>query len=510
LIIFDTNAVNLLPPDGLRADIIRKLRRSPHHRVAVPWMVLEELAAHQAQHYPVKHQAVVNTLEKLRDILPWEPESSLEPLDLERFLDHWREVYGEIFEVIDTSDGAIRRGFQREAMALPPAKRAKDHSEGGRDAAIWFSVLEFLEQNPGQHVYLVTNNSKDFGDWTGFPYPMDEDIRGMEDRITLLQDFDQVVSRFTKEVSGTDAEAAALELLKSPSVRDGVAQAAGGLSTLTGFAGLGDGTVVEQWYAWCEEPAVELLSVAHVTGHEIEGDVWYTAQARWLLYGLAVDEMEALCGPIACVWEMKVLFSTHDDGTPTLLTSAEPSPPDTSDESCMEVLRALKKRVAGIATRAKRNLMAAQTPLERKVSDQVIPALADLDLSALRLAQDAAARHAAIMNGPAQRLAQQIAANQKLINGPGVRFARKMAAHSAALQAAANTPGLRLAQQLAASMPKLDIAAQIPNIDLAAASQQASGGEAAIEGEERPEALEPEEAPEPQPDESAADGGSVE
>ncbi|MFF3735577.1 hypothetical protein ACFYXM_36285 [Streptomyces sp. NPDC002476] len=71
MIIFDTNAVNLLPHDGPRADIIRKLRQSGHHRVAVPRMVLEEMAAHRAKHYPAKYQAIVNTLDKLRDALPW-------------------------------------------------------------------------------------------------------------------------------------------------------------------------------------------------------------------------------------------------------------------------------------------------------------------------------------------------------------------------------------------------------------------------------------------------------
>ncbi|MEW1725011.1 PIN domain-containing protein [Streptomyces sp. NPDC093109] len=480
MIIFDTNAVNLLSPDGARADIIRKLRQSGHHRVAVPWMVLEEMAAHKAHLYPVKHQAVLNTLEKLRDILPWEPESSLEPLDLERFLDHWRKVYGEIFEVIETSNGVIRRAFQREAMAQLPAKRGKDHSEGGRDAAIWFSVLEFLEQNPDQHVHFVTNNSKDFSDGTSYPYPLNEDIRGLEHRLTLLQDFDQVVSQFTEAVSGKDAEAAALELLKSPSVREGVAQAAAGLSTLTGFAGLGDGTAVEQWYAWCEEPEIELLSVTDVTGHRIEDDVWYTAKARWLLYGLAVDEMESLSGHIACVWETKVLFSTRNDETPTLLALDEPSPPDTGDESCMEILRGLKKRVAGIAAGAKRSLLAVQTPPAGLGTDQLPPLLAKLDLASLRLAQDAA-RAAALMNGPAQRLARQIAANQKLIDGPGLRFARQMAAHSAALQAAANSPGLRLAQQAAASMAKLDIAASIPQIGVPVVTQPTSGGAAVAE-----------------------------
>ncbi|MEV0912488.1 hypothetical protein [Streptomyces hokutonensis] len=77
-------------PSVLATRAIRKLRQSKHHKVAVPWMVLEEMAAHQAHLYPVKHQSVLNTLEKLRDILPWELESSLEPLDLERYLDHWR------------------------------------------------------------------------------------------------------------------------------------------------------------------------------------------------------------------------------------------------------------------------------------------------------------------------------------------------------------------------------------------------------------------------------------
>lgn len=235
MIIFDTNAVNLLSPESPRADLIRKLRQSQHHRVAVPWMVLEEMAAHQARYYPDKHQAVLNTLAKLDAYLPWKPESSLEPLNLERLLDHWRDAYREIFEVIETSDAAIRRAFQREAMALPPTKRAKDHSEGGRDAAIWFSVLEFLEQNPDEHVWFVTDNSDDFGDGATYKYPMDEDIRGLEDRLHRLENFDQVVSRFTTEVSGADAEAAAAELLKSVAVRDRVAQTAMDLSSLTGF-----------------------------------------------------------------------------------------------------------------------------------------------------------------------------------------------------------------------------------------------------------------------------------
>jgi hypothetical protein len=516
LIIFDTNAVNHLPPSSPRADLIRKLRQSKHHRVAVPWMVLEEMAAHQARLYPDKYHAVLNSLAKLRAYLPWEPESLLEPLDLERLLDHWRDAYRDIFEVIETGDAAIRRGFQREAMALPPAKRVKDHSEGGRDAAIWFSVLEFLEQNPDEHVWFVTNNSSDFGDGSAFRYPMNEDIRGLEHRLTLLKDFDQVVSHFTKEVSGADAEAAAAELLKSSSVRDRVAQTAMDLSSLTGFVGLGDGETAEEWYAWLAQPEVELLSVTDVTGHEIESDVWYTANAQWLLYGPAVDEVEAPVGYIACVWSMKVLFSARDDEAPTLLTSEEPSPPDTGDESCMRILQALKKRVADIVAGAKRRALSVQTPTQRLIAEQLAPSLAKLDTATNQLALQAAARQAALINGPAERLARQMAAQMKLldtpgqrlaqqaadqlklINTPAQRLARKMVADQLAL---IDNPVHRLAQQIADSMPKLDIAANL---------HQPSGRDEAVdEGVERPDSLDTPEAHAAETDDRPTDDGHV-
>ncbi|MGW6015817.1 PIN domain-containing protein [Streptomyces sp. NPDC055210] len=466
MIIFDTNAVNLLPPEGPRADIIRKLRQSRHHRVAVPWMVLEEMVAHQTHLYPVKHQAVLNTLEKLRDILPWEPEHSLEPLDLERFLDHWRKVYGEIFEVIETSDGVIRRAFQREAMALLPAKRNKDHSEGGRDAAIWFSVLEFLEQNPEQHVHFVTNNSSDFSDGTNYPYPLNEDIRGMEHRLTLLQNFDQVVSQFTKEVSGADAEAAAGELLRSLAVRERVSQTAVEvLSSPTGFAGLGATGVGVEWREWLASPEVDLVSVTEVTGHEIEGDVWYTARASWLLYGLALNGGETSARYIACMWHMKVLFSTTEGNeTPTLLATEEPSPPDAADEPCMKILQGLKKRVTGVSADMKQNLLAAQSSAERVVSEHLPPSMRKLDLATnqlgRKLAADQAAMQAMFDNNPVQKLARKLAADQAAMqamfdNNPVQKLARKLAADRAAMQAMfGNNP----VQKLADSTPKLDIA----------------------------------------------------
>ncbi|MEU0061636.1 hypothetical protein [Streptomyces sp. NPDC006334] len=189
---------------------------------------------------------------------------------------------------------------------------------------------------------------------------MNEDIRGLEDRLTLLKDFDQVVSHFTKEVSGAAAEAAAAELLKSSSVRDRVAQTAMDISSLTGFVGLGDGETTEECYAWLAQPEVELLSVTDVTGHEL------ALQA-------AARQAALINGPVQ------------------------------------------------------------------------------------RLAQQMAAELERI-DTLAQRLAQQAAEHLKLVNTPAQRLARKMVADQLAV---IDNPVQRLAQQVAASMPKLDIAADL-------------------------------------------------
>ncbi|MGO4856271.1 PIN domain-containing protein [Arthrobacter sp. 2MCAF14] len=467
MIIFDTNAVNLLPPNGPRADIIRKLRESGHHRVAVPWMVLEEMAAHKAVFYLDRHRSAVTVLQKLQDVLPWELESSLEPLDLERLLNHWRDAYREIFEVIDTSGEIARSALAREAMALPPAKRDRDRSEGARDVAIWFSILEFLKENPEENICFVTNNTDDFGDGTAYAYPMDEDLRGLEGRLTRLADFNQVVSQFTKEVSGKDAEAVG-DLLRSFPIQSRLAQTAVEiLSSPTGFAGMSATDVVVQWRSWMTSPEAELLSVMDVVGHEIEGDIWYTANARWLLYGVATDGNDTQS--IACVWEVKVLFSaSEEDQTPTLLTPGEPSLPDMADERCAEALKRLKERAADVARRTLANLSANSSAAGSYLAQQMAASMPKLDIAGLMGTANLAQQMAAAMPKfdiagllPSVNLAQQIAAAMPKYDIAGLigtaNLAQQMAASMPKLDIAGLLPSVNLAQQLAASMPKYDV-----------------------------------------------------
>ncbi|MEN8655544.1 PIN domain-containing protein [Streptomyces sp. 21So2-11] len=388
MIIFDTNAVNLLSAEGPVADIVRKLRASGRHRVAVPWMVMEEMAAHQAQLYPVKHQSAVRVLEKLNDELPWELKSSLEPLDTERLLDHWRSTYRKIFEVIETSGDAARRALSRETMGLKPAKPRQPGKEespkGARDVAIWFSILEFLKNNPEEQIHFVTNNSTDFGDGNTYPYPLDEDVRGLESRLKRLTDFAQVVSEFTEEVSGQDAKDAATELLRSQPVRARVAQTAMELlSSPIGFEGLGAAGAPESWCAWAGPPATELLSVDGVTGHRIEEDVWYTANAQWLLYGIAGDSDCSEARYIACTWKMKVLFSSGEAEDPTVLETADPSLPDTDNTECAEILQRLKRRVQAASRRAVRDVLGATSSAEEAVAQHLSVSLPTLGAAAL-------------------------------------------------------------------------------------------------------------------------------
>lgn len=481
MILFDTNAVNLLPPDSARADIIRKLRESGHHRVAVPWMVLEEMAAHQAKHYPDRYASVESVVEKLQEVLPWELDSYLEPIDLERLLNHWRSAYKEIFEVIDTSGDSALKALAREAMALPPAKRSKDRSEGARDVAIWFSILEFLRENPEEHIYFVTDNTSDFGDGLTYKYPMNDDLRGLEDRLTRLANFDEVISRFTKEVSGGDAKIAAESLLSSAPIQSQLAQAAVEiLGSPAGFLGIDDNGTEVQWSKWVTSPEMELLGVTDAVGHEIESDVWYTAKARLLLYGVAADGDDTLS--VACAWEAKLLFSASgEDQPPTLLTPEDPSPPDLTDERHKEAFATLKKRAAATNKQA-------LTKLSQQITD-TMPKYGIIDLmgSANPAQQMAASLPKLDIAGilPSMKLVQQMADAMSKYDVAGLmgsaNLAQQMAVSLPKLDIAGISPSLNLIQQMADTMPKYDVSGFA---NLARATESSAGEGAESEGDE--------------------------
>ncbi|RSS97501.1 hypothetical protein EF919_03375 [Streptomyces sp. WAC02707] len=60
--------------------------------------------------------------------------------------------------------------------------------------------MEYAEEHPDETVFFVSANTKDFGDGTSYPYPMNKDIAdaGVADRFILMTSLDEVASHFTE------------------------------------------------------------------------------------------------------------------------------------------------------------------------------------------------------------------------------------------------------------------------------------------------------------------------
>ncbi|MBO8191587.1 hypothetical protein ITI46_07755 [Streptomyces oryzae] len=164
--------------------------------------------------------------------------------------------------------------------------------------------------------------------------------------MTYLRNFDQVIEEFA-EFSGETAKTAAEALPCSTVAREGVAQAAfthmnPEMAASVSYPGCGPDDEAVRWRAWLSPPnGVELLSFNSVTGHVIEGEVWYTARIRWLLQGLALAEDGESATMVACVWPVKMLFSTDngEDGLRRrrfcpITGQLRRTPPKQRSESC--------------------------------------------------------------------------------------------------------------------------------------------------------------------------------
>ncbi|MEU3569479.1 PIN domain-containing protein [Kitasatospora sp. NPDC036755] len=339
MIIFDTNAVRLLNPASDKADLIRKLRASGQD-VGVPSMVLVELAAQQVLRYRDAYKTVESAISNLQAVTPdplgkqTVPDSQHDAIDT-----YWTKQYSDLFRVVETTPEMAMAALSREAHGLKPAKRDRndkhgDTKTGARDVAIWLTVIKYMQDHPSEQVYFVTANSSDFGDGSSFEYPMNDDARELKDRLVLLSGWDDVVERFTNKVSATvDDE----DLLRSDRLARVIQIEA--KERLRDFYGLaswlpGSGaSVVEpdspaHMEAWVAPPFVELVGVEEISGHEIGGAVWYTANTTWLVSGIALNTSPGVkFAQLSVKWSTKILFSTSVH-PPVVISSAEPALPD--------------------------------------------------------------------------------------------------------------------------------------------------------------------------------------
>ncbi|MEU9875298.1 PIN domain-containing protein [Streptomyces phaeochromogenes] len=333
----DTNILRGCRLESSSADFLRTLRTVGIESVAAPWLVLEELAAWKALEYTQKFDAAVKATKSLTRVTPWGVDVPLGPCDPERVREHWREQYAAVVEVLATSERALREGMVREANGLAPCKIMETESgkalkTGARDAAIWLSAVEYAREHPGETIYFVSANTKDFGNGTAYRAPMDQDVAGLGDRFVLLTSLDQVIARFTQPADTDDALAA--EILGSLAVRKALSEEVQkrfdigvAFSCTTSVGDVGQEVAVSSAFGWLDARPT-LASVEEVKTYRIGEHEWCTAVVRWHIGGMAfISGEDPSLGSAGCAWTTSVLFTPNaDDPRVTVLRHDSPRP----------------------------------------------------------------------------------------------------------------------------------------------------------------------------------------
>jgi len=151
-------------------------------RLALPDIVVHESvnlktteATAWAESFRVSHR-------NLSGIVALEPIYVPEPREMSRA---WRDSLESAFEVIPVHGDDAMESLKREALREWPAQKGY----GSRDSAIWLTVVRLAKT--GAHVYLVTNNSQDFGKGDLRPELMAElsEVTGAVSYIPTVQAF---------------------------------------------------------------------------------------------------------------------------------------------------------------------------------------------------------------------------------------------------------------------------------------------------------------------------------
>ncbi|MGW8375403.1 PIN domain-containing protein [Streptomyces sp. ODS28] len=290
---------------GTSTDLLRALREAGAHQVAVPWMVLEELAAQKTIPYETKHQRAQEAAKALAEATPWQEVAGPPPLRSEKVREHWRGLYRQIVDVLPVSEAVMREALYREANKIAPCGDKKDVKTGARDATIWLSAVEFARDHPDETVYFVSGNTRDFGDGETYPAALRGDINELGDRFVHLTSLDDVFSRFTERIEVDEAEVErALALEYSLSDLDGEAAAMVESSSFNGYVGATRAGQLARLIKLEDATTIGPRTVQDIESYRIGESEWTTATVRWLI--VATDDLGLM---MAFVWETRVLLS---------------------------------------------------------------------------------------------------------------------------------------------------------------------------------------------------------
>ncbi|MFJ7090379.1 PIN domain-containing protein [Streptomyces mirabilis] len=351
MIILDANILRGISLNSVSADLLKTIRAADVQGVAVPWTVLEELAAQRAIRHREKFEAARTALDALRKNTPWPIIAQVPGLDLERVRQHWRDVYTAVVDVLPASEYALREATFREANLLAPCKALtvrgtdKQIKTGARDASIWLTAVEYARKHEDETVYFVSANTHDFGDGSSYEYPMDRDVKEIRDRFVHYTSLDDVVREFT-EPTEVDAEAVRA-IITRPETTDLISQEVWNrwrvpltepsqpdrtpfrgtvlASDVTRDAAVAEGATAPA-VGWFTHPDVVLDSLRDLSAYRIGDHVWCTATARWLLRGSAWVAAGGLSAQmLASAWNTRLLVSpTNSEAAATLLRSDPP------------------------------------------------------------------------------------------------------------------------------------------------------------------------------------------
>lgn len=342
LIIFDTNALFGLRRDTQTFDLLRAFKHASSQTVGIPWMVREELVAQQVIPYREAYEKSESAINSLNNRKPLNtPTANLPDLEIEAAKEFWRTEYGEVLVTIETSGENAKTALSREAYYEKPAKvDPKGKKEGGRDAAIWLTVVDYLKNNVDDEVFFVSSNYKDFGDGVHFPSPMAEDIAGVKSRLHFLATFEEFISHFTEKI---EIDAKHIKEIISGFSSDSITPIKEYANTVLNGDRF-EGTRIEngsfdiiEWQNWIVPPTVVVNKVVSATGHKIADDEWYTATVDWLLVGIAglvastSWQGSLSLTQVACIWRCNILFSTSTGRPIKVFSSAYPRALDASD-----------------------------------------------------------------------------------------------------------------------------------------------------------------------------------
>ncbi|MER7135381.1 PIN domain-containing protein [Streptomyces sp. NPDC000341] len=313
MIILDSCVIRGMRLNGSEADVLRAIVRTKAERVGAPWMAIEELAAQKALDYQDAHRVAARALRLLQN-KSHRTEPDLGDPDPEAVREQWRGRYGDLVQVLPTSEAALREGVFREANTLPPATTKGDGDKkvkvGARDVAIWLTAVEYAREHPDETVYFVSSNHKDFTKGGGdYPHPMNTDLEGLGGRFQHLSNLADVLALVAPRVDVEDTE-----------VRKQLSETHGAIiqelfykvwgSRNASYPVRTKGGKIEEATRWLVSNAMPKASLVEVSGAEAYrlGDEEYVVvSVRWQIAGLAM-----VAGQIAVAatyWDTRLLAS---------------------------------------------------------------------------------------------------------------------------------------------------------------------------------------------------------